>query len=610
MKKKVLFYILLLVCSHSNGQVDALLKQAEATNNFNQAKNIYVQVIEEVKEDVNIQDSVVYLFARKSIQLGKLDTALLITNYQINLTHTNKRNKYLSSYYNLKAAIFHHQLLLDSAIFYYLESIRIDENDKKDLKVAYTKVNMANVLLAQHNWEDASVYFSEALTTIRTYNDSAYLAGVIISLSTTYFDLKRFEESKELADEAIQIATTRKDNMGLLLAYRQQGHLLNQEKEFDKALFMYTNAYELALQLPFPYYKSITAMDLSNVYYEIKDYNKAIKFGELAINKGENFNTQLSTIYRVLAQAYEKVGNYRQAYLSMKQANDIREKISNETNQKIVNDLKEKYESAKKDIVIAEASLLLEKEKEKRTMFALMTIIALLAAIVLLLSMLFKRQSYKSIVKNLEYKKQQEIADSLIRGENNERKRISHDLHDGISNLLFNLKLSISSKDILTRKEIDMFVEHVNQIQKETRIIAHNLMPIDFSQTSFYNTVNNYIQAMNLNLAFQIQLHGYEKEQTQLPNNSQLVLFRTTQEFISNAIKYAQATEIIVQVIQSNKVLKIQIEDNGVGFNIEKVLHKGQGIASILERVKMLGAEIVFESKPNKGTFIDITLEE
>lgn len=609
MMRKIIYFIC-FICLNASAQQswNEVLVKAEQETDFLSAQKLYLQILQMPDISDDTKDSIKYLMARKGIMLGKLDTSLKIVNLSIANAQNRNKTKFLSSFYTLKAACFHHQMLLDSAIFYYIKSIELDIEAQKELKVAYTKVNVGNLFLQQHNWKEAEQFFSEALATIRLLDDSLYLSGVLTSLSTVQFELEKLDASLASVQEALKVAQQRNDIIGLLLAHRQFGHLSRENKASDMALFHYLEADKIAEKIKQPYYIALTSLDLLLLYNEIENPKKAIEYGEKAMAYSGEFTTQTATIYKNLAFAYEQIGAHEKAFQYMSKANEVREKVANESNQRIINDLKEQYSSAQKDKEIAEQNLVIVKEKEKRLIYFFVAIGAVLVIVLLGAILFFKNYLHKLELNRVKARKKRELLESLIQGENNERRRISYELHDGISNQMFNMKLYLTSKEQLNEDSVSQMVQFLDLAQDEMRRIAHNLLPIDFEQKNIVQVLEEYSKKLSLPKEMTLDFQVYKKGLRVISKENQLILFRIMQEFIGNSLKHSQATELNIQIFEDESQLKIQIEDNGLGFDINSSLENGQGVKSSLDRLKTIQAEVNIETRKGNGTFIEILI--
>jgi signal transduction histidine kinase len=83
--------------------------------------------------------------------------------------------------------------------------------------------------------------------------------------------------------------------------------------------------------------------------------------------------------------------------------------------------------------------------------------------------------------------------------------------------------------------------------------------------------------------------------------------YRTIQEAINNAIKYAEATEVVIEVKKIEDKIQIAIRDNGIGFDIHTV-EKGNGLRNILKRVEDIGGNLIVDSTLNKGTAVIVNI--
>ena len=96
-----------------------------------------------------------------------------------------------------------------------------------------------------------------------------------------------------------------------------------------------------------------------------------------------------------------------------------------------------------------------------------------------------------------------------------------------------------------------------------------------------------------------------------LSDASQLNLFRLIQEALNNTLKHSRATSVRINLHQQMNMLRVEIQDNGSGFNLEeKTQSGGMGLANIQERADELGAELLIKTKPGQGTCIIVTLKE
>lgn len=142
----------------------------------------------------------------------------------------------------------------------------------------------------------------------------------------------------------------------------------------------------------------------------------------------------------------------------------------------------------------------------------------------------------------------------------------------------------------------------------ELRRIAHNLMPATLLRYGLETSLKELCESlMSKQLTIDLQCIDIQRD---LPQKEQLFIYRIVQELLSNAIKHANAKNIMLQCSQDHTIFLITIEDDGIGFDIEQAdLSKGIGIANIRSRVAYLNGTIEFMKKePRSGSTINIEL--
>jgi PAS domain S-box-containing protein len=208
-----------------------------------------------------------------------------------------------------------------------------------------------------------------------------------------------------------------------------------------------------------------------------------------------------------------------------------------------------------------------------------------------------------------ELKAQNLIMQALIQGEENERKRLSKDLHDSLIQQLAAAKFHVNSTlGIVKSKKIKPALSVSNKILREViqevRTICFNLMPPMLQEFGLFKSIKAF--AIRYQRASKIEI----VKNTDLPEISpelQLELFRISQELIANAIKHGEAEKIKVVFSFENNLLKISFTDNGKGFDIKKHSN-GMGLRNIQGRIKSYNGVSKIVSKIGKGTSIKILI--
>ncbi|HEX8549088.1 MAG TPA: histidine kinase [Cytophagaceae bacterium] len=203
---------------------------------------------------------------------------------------------------------------------------------------------------------------------------------------------------------------------------------------------------------------------------------------------------------------------------------------------------------------------------------------------------------------------------SLIKGQENERKRIAREIHDGLGQMLTALKLNVENINIdalqeKEKKTIDDLKQMVGLTIAETRTISFNLMPTVLSDFGVISALKLLAEQAAKNTDTNIRFQC-ENTFDRLDKNVEIGLYRITQEAINNAIKYAQASEILIGISLKSELIHLTIFDNGKGFNPKKVtIDKNSqkinnGIYNMQERTNLMDGEFKILTGTGKGTKI------
>ena len=210
-------------------------------------------------------------------------------------------------------------------------------------------------------------------------------------------------------------------------------------------------------------------------------------------------------------------------------------------------------------------------------------------------------------------KEKQEFGLKIIEAQEEERRRLSREIHDGPAQMLANI---LMPSEIIVRtlqnhsideaiKELRSVREMVRSSLYEVRKIIYDLRPMALDDLGLIPTIRKYIA--NLSDFHQVDIDfivvGEEKR---LHQKYEVALFRLMQESVQNALKHAQASLIKIKLqIQKDSIIMV-VKDDGCGFDVNVKKEDSFGLVGMKERVDMLGGEIDIRSKLNVGTTVMI----
>lgn len=203
----------------------------------------------------------------------------------------------------------------------------------------------------------------------------------------------------------------------------------------------------------------------------------------------------------------------------------------------------------------------------------------------------------------------------IIEAQEEERRRISREIHDGPAQMLANILLRADLVDRTFRErsgeealiEMKSMRSMVRSSLQEVRRIIYNLRPMALDDLGLVPTIRKYLADLEEYHKMTITLseHG---SVDRLDSKYEVALFRLIQESVQNAVKHAAAEQIHVNIRNERNQVSVSIRDDGVGFDLAKKKEKSFGIIGMRERVEMLDGSITINSKIRGGTTVYVKI--
>jgi signal transduction histidine kinase len=242
----------------------------------------------------------------------------------------------------------------------------------------------------------------------------------------------------------------------------------------------------------------------------------------------------------------------------------------------------------------------------KQWWFITLSVLFITATIFLFIRNYFKRQLGK----------QKTVLEKELAIEQ-ERTRMSRELHDGLGSMLSGIKHSFSAMknllDLNEQQELRFHtnIDKLNESIVELRNISHSMASDSLLKYGLANSLNDYCRNISEPGVINISFTALDTELMELNEEQSFHIFRIVQELLQNVIKHAQATQTIVQLSYNAKKLYITVEDDGSGFDMDKAKEKnGMGLKNIETRVKIIKGRIDFQTIKGTSVLIEIPCKE
>ena len=633
---RIIFVTLLLgTFGLAHGQavpVDTVLKHIREEKNVARQSRLYNYLgVTQLNENVTVAMG----FARKAIEIAE----------------KGKYYRELSDAYLTLGYCYEAAGRIDDAFAVVDSSKRVADKISYYKGQFFAESSYGTLFRRRAKYDSSLVHYMNAMSIADKNKDDTLRAKGYNGLGNYYTTVKDIKKAEEFHLQALEIRIKLGNPYDLYSNYENLGIINRELGNYDKALAYYLKA---------RHYAEITR-DSSNLAFSDNDIGAAYSKKKDAVN-GELYlkrsiairermgeKNELAYTYNYLGENYEVKGDLVNAELNIKKALAIAEEIKNNKQRyealESLSDFyarNKKYDSAysylakyrffrdslnKKDNAqtIAELQTRYETEKKERKIqeqqYEINKRNGFIAAIVGLLILLgllgysaYRRYRLKQQSRlQSEILKQQELASkAVIEAEENERKRIAGDLHDGVGQLMSAAKLNLSS----IRDEIpfpsaeqssvfDKAIALVDEGCREVRNVSHNIMPNALLKSGLATAVRDFVNKIDSKT---IKIHLYAEGLTEkIDVNVEIVLYRVIQECVNNVIKHSGANQLHISLIKDSDGISVTIEDNGKGFNATDIgKYDGLGLKNILTRIEYLKGTVEWDSAPGKGTVVAI----
>ena len=236
-------------------------------------------------------------------------------------------------------------------------------------------------------------------------------------------------------------------------------------------------------------------------------------------------------------------------------------------------------------------------------------------------------ETQQELIRTTEEKYQLKLSEETIRsaalleGQEEERRRFARELHDGIGQMLTGVKLhaeklksSVTLDDDKQRQRFAELCNLIADIIHTTRQVSYNLMPSTLSDFGLGPTLQLLAQQTGRSSGIDILFTG-TRDGNRLSPATEIGLYRIAQEALHNAIKYAAARTICINLLQDSHKLVLSVEDDGKGFTLQDDRQKEKpvlivnGLDNMRTRSKLLNGDFTIRSKPRKGTLVQVSID-
>lgn len=517
-----------------------------------------------------------------------------------------------------KIAIIYQELgKYDTAAVYQFKILKLAEELNDDGFIGITYNNIATIYQNLKQYDKGIEYARMSLIKAETVKDALQMGRSYGTIASNFDHINKYDSALFYYQKSLKIFEGENDLGGISAAYSNIGFIYRRNKRNEDGLAAYKKAYETAIKMGNESDKAFYAADIGNVLLDLKQYKAGYSYLQASMVTAKKDNN-----LEILKMAYSGLRNYFLLEQNIDSSSfygtlyqDVVDSLFSTATTKQINELQTQYETEKKEQQIN----LLNKENTiqkltigKSRIFIGITIGLLLAGLAFSYLLYNRYKIKQQAALQQEVMHQQELAtEAVIEAEENERKRIARDLHDGVGQMMSAARMNLSLLEdhihlsATEKMAYEKAVALVDESCKEVRSVSHNMMPNALIKTGLASAVRAFIEQIETpSLKVQLYTEGLNES---INKNTETVLYRVLQECVNNVIKHAGATNLDIALIKDETGINATIEDNGKGFDTsDKNKYTGMGLDNMQKRIDFLKGTIEWQSSLGAGTLVAV----
>lgn len=547
----------------------------------------------------------------------------------------NETDPVIKAYIQLHRGLYYSATgVLDSSTYHLEEAKRI-AGERNNLLLIRTQSSLGKIYISQGKSEKALENLFDALRLLQASPDTESEIKVRINITWAYLELKRYEDCVEFGrktlgyvtptftwmlpyiynnmavsygamkqidsaryfiEKSIPIAEINSDNNMIANAHFILGTIYSNTGNYALAIDQYQKAKPYREKIGNPFFIVSDLYTLSDLYAKSGNYSKGIEAGleGLRIAEQQNILLKFEGVYESLAKNYEGLNDFKNASKYYNLWALAKDSVYKNSTADAIAEMETKYETEKKELLINEQQLKLEKNR------AITVGLIVLLVLVMVVIILWRNQLKLKEQRRMEQQQrehQENLTKAVINLQEKERSRFAKDLHDGFGQLITALKMQFEK----IGQRSDGISELIGHMHDEIRNVSFALSPQVLVRDGLVEAVKELSFRINRSNDVQvtIQTTGFE---TRLPADYEITLYRICQEWINNVMKYSGASRAEIQLIEHSDEVTLMIEDNGKGFDLSALEQgTGNGWKNIQSRIQILKGMVELDSKPGRN---------
>jgi len=522
--------------------------------------------------------------------------------------------KFLALLYNSLAIVCRELAQYDSAAANYFQALLIYEKEADLGGQAQVLNNLGTFQNFQKNYNQALVYFKKSLRIEELRKNNDGVSRVNLNLGNAYFRLKKYDSAQINYMRSLNYAKQQNDIRRVPMLLMNLGSVYQKLTKADSALQMYDNALTIFKKNNNPKGMADINRNIGNVHRHSKAFPESIKYykNALSIYHKLNLKNDIMSIQFALSDAYYNTNNIKKAYQHYLTYDTLKEDMFNRTKSQQIAELQTKYETEKKEKeIITQKARIQQTTAERNNLYLMLAAVLVLSGLAIAFYIHRSRtmklvnekdaQIHHKEVNQLLADQELKAFDAMIEGQEQERKRMAEELHDRLGSTLSATKMHLEALNANSKNndQVDYINKLLDTAIEDTRQISHNMLSGVLTKFGLVAALHDLKETISSTGQLEISLSTIQVDE-RLELDTEINLYRITQELLSNTLKHAAASRFSIRLEKKNSTLELTVSDDGKGMGKTQD-SSGIGMRNIESRVSKIGGTWVMHSPPGGG---------
>jgi two-component system NarL family sensor kinase len=490
------------------------------------------------------------------------------------------------------------------ALAFYQQALKSAEASEDQPTIAIIYKNIGVLYVQWKKFDKALQYYDLAENTAKIIGNEELLADCENNKGIIFEQQQQYDKALAAYQQALNLYETKQLPSKMAMAYSNMAIVYKLQQNFDQSILFNLKAIELLEQMQDKWSLAATYNNIGNLYGQLGRYQQAIEFCNRSLKIAREIEAEeiIGMAYESMAHAAASANDHESAYQYHLKYSESMNKFINEESTRQLTEMTVRYETEQKENALAKIQLASQRKN--------IWLIGLTAAVgigLVLVRNITAKAKFKTTQLELENKLLLQRAHTDLQ---EQRLAISRDLHDSVGAQLTFIH-SISNGLLHTEKSLESSVQEklrrlgsfssnaISELRNTLWVLTSKEITLNDLKSKLLNFVHSAAEA-DESIQFETDIELADNRQ--LPSQLAIHLFRTVQETINNAVKYAGASIITLRMKQENDLLTLVVQDNGKGFDTAAVQQSSYGLRNMFSRLEESGGKLTLDSGLGSGT--------